>query len=102
MIDIYWKVPGGEWVKAIPTAKELKAIGARIRVNDRAGFHKFDITHKDNWGDERFPWQVRNVIVVGSREAYEADWVVDEFPSLRAALSDARRRVRERDHLEAK
>lgn len=100
-IDTFWRLPGGDWIEGVPTAREVKAVGAKIRVAARSGLHKFDVSHKDNWGDERFPWRVSSVLVVGTNRPAESSICLDEFPSLRAALADARRRVNERDYREA-
>lgn len=37
---------------ALPTAQEVKLVFGWINIGD------FQVAHRDNWGNERFPWRV--------------------------------------------
>jgi hypothetical protein len=87
-----WRSPGGPWTEGSISAKEAKAIGATITVTGNG--KRFEINHKDNWGDERFPWRLFGVIAVGEHRSADSALQIDEFPSLRESVTAARKMAR--------
>ena len=92
LLSVGWRLPGERAVNGPISAREAKAVGATIFVSGAAT--KFEIYHKDNWGDERFPWRLSRVIGVGSERPGEMSVAVDEFGSLREAMREARKLAR--------
>jgi hypothetical protein len=71
--------------KKLPTAREVKDVLGQVEV------YGLLVEHHDNWGDERFPWRLRDVPDAdGNRE------ILDEFPRYSEACKAARQLWRKR------
>ncbi len=86
-IFIGWSVAGSEISEEPISAREAKPIGATIHVYGR--IRKFTIRFRDTWGDDRYPWKLRELRAVGTDRPSEMEEDLDEFSSLREAMREA-------------
>lgn len=84
-----WRLPGFDaWQEGEISATEAKAIGAIIKVKGVA--REFHLKYESRWGDDRFPWKLRENQPVGTLGAEDNFVEVNEFSTMTAARAEAR------------
>lgn len=67
----------------LPTARDVRTVYGHVDIGD------YRVRHYDNWGDERFPWQV-----LGPCDENGERDVIESFPQYREAVAFAKRCAR--------
>lgn len=89
-----WRLPGSDWQEGEISATEAKALGATIKVKGAA--REFHVKFNDKWGDDRFPWKLRENQPVGTLGAEDNFVEVNEFSTMTSARAEARALARGR------
>lgn len=84
-----WRLPGFDaWQEGEISATEAKAVGAIIKIKGVA--REFRLKYESRWGDDRFPWKLRENQPVGTLGAEDNFIEVNEFSTMTAARAEAR------------
>jgi hypothetical protein len=83
-----WRLPGSDWVEGEISPSEAKSIGATIKIKGLA--REFHLKFESRWGDDLFPWKLRENQPVGTLGAVDDFVSVGEFSTMTAARAEAR------------